>query len=982
MRRFFRAVFAVLAVSTSGARAKEPVPAWIWSSPDPGPGEKVFFRHEFKVPAGVVSAAITLTCDNWNQLWFNGKELGVGWDWNNPQSFDVTPLLKKGGDNLIAVEGRNEGGAAAMALRFRATLADGSRIHRVSNGKWLCGSESSGGWQEPGFAATGWKPAVVVGKMGDRPWGNVISPETSGPSVPEDLTGGFQVAPGFKLERLYQVPKDQGSWVAVTVDGKGRLICSDQYGGLYRVVPGAAGGRIAVEPMPLPLKGAHGLLWHDGVLYVSINEGSDQSGVWRVTDTDGDGDPDKPELMKAFQGRGEHGPHGFAVSPDGEWIYVAAGNHTDPPEVDSSMVRTNWDEDQLLPRRPDGRGHARDRMAPGGWVARFKPDGSGWQLVSIGFRNQYGIAFNDRGDLFSYDADMEWDFGMPWYRPTRICQVVPGSEFGWRNGTGKWPSYYEDSMPASLDIGPGSPTGVISGKGAKFPAKYQRAIYALDWTYATIHAIHLKPDGDGYTAEREELVAGAGLPLTDAVIGADGAMYFLTGGRRTDSALWRVTYTGDEPVDAVGYSSKPLELMDRAKAWEGLGSADRIERFESRVSLEAGGPAEIAARLEGESDPWRIIGGVMALARSGGPQHRGAALAALGRLDLANLDVQQRINALRACGLVFIRLGEATAGERGGILSKIDSAYPSGTPELDAELCRMLSYLQAPGVVRRTLDLMDGAGPTPVPDWLSLVERNANYGKTVKAMMGNLPPAEVIHYVYCLRVVKGPWTKEERMRFFAWLTKLTQSNGGMSYGPFIADLRKETLATCTPEEREWIGKLDPQVVSGSLANLPQPQGPGRQWTVEEVARLAGEGLDGRDTENGKKMYQASLCSACHRFAGEGGSAGPDLSALGGRFNASDIAEAILEPSKVISDQYAFDLITKTDGTQVSGKLVDEKDENWIVATNPFDFTQTVEIEKQLIKDKKPSPVSPMPPGLINRLNPDELKDLLAYLLGK
>ena len=154
------------------------------------------------------------------------------------------------------------------------------------------------------------------------------------------------------------------------------------------------------------------------------------------------------------------------------------------------------------------------------------------------------------------------------------------------------------------------------------------------------------------------------------------------------------------------------------------------------------------------------------------------------------------------------------------------------------------------------------------------------------------------------------------------------------------------------------------------------------WTIDEVVKLADDGLSGRDKENGRKMFQASLCVACHRFGAEGGAAGPDLSALGGRFNVRDLAEAILDPSKVVSDQYAFDLITKTDGTQVTGKLIDEKDEHWIVATSPFDFSQTVEIERNQIKEKKPSPVSPMPPALINALNPDELKDLLAYILGK
>lgn len=969
----------------------------------------MFFRREFELPAEVAGATLTVACDNWSRVWINGQDLGFSADWANPRGYDVTGKIKQGGRNVLAVEGRNDGSSAGMVLRFRATLKDGRKFYVMSDGNWHCASEVPENWQDPALSVSAWPKVTVVAKMGDAPWGPVLSPEGQGPASAVDMTDRYQVAPGFRLERLYQVPKPQGSWVAMTVDAKGRLICADQYGQLYRVTPAAAGEELtAIEPMDIPLRGAHGLLWHEGSLYVTVNEGPSERGVWRVTDSNGDGDPDKAELMKAFHGSGEHGPHALVASPDGKWIYFAAGNHTDCPEFDSSLVSTRFMEDQLLPRRPDARGHARERMAPGGFIVRFRPDGSHWQLFSVGYRNQYDVAFNPEGDLFTYDSDMEWDLGMPWYRPTRICHVVPGSEFGWRNGTGKWPEYYEDSMPSQLDIGPGSPTGVLSGKGAKFPERYQRAIYAFDWTYATIHAIHLSPDGAGYKARREEFVAGSGLPLTDAAMGRDGAMYFLTGGRRTDSALWRVTYRGSESVAPVAFANKELELGDRAKAWENLGSDDRMLRYQGRVALEAGPVAEIRSKLADESDPWRIIGGALALARAGGlaeglPADAGphdgsgkawkvgrydgasdadAVLGALGKLDFAKLSEPQRINALRAYGLLFIRHGGPTPGARAAVLSKIDAAYPSGQPAVDRELCRLLAYLQAPGVVGRTLALMDSAGPTPVPDWLALAKRNAQYGKTVEAMIANLPPAQIIHYIYCLRMVKGPWSRDERERFFAWFGRLAGKSGGASYGGFIEDLKRETLATATAEEREWIGKLDAGAVANPFANIPQPKGPGREWTIDEVVTLAESGLGGRDLENGKRMYQASLCAACHRFGSEGGAAGPDLTALGGRFTARDIAEAILEPSKVVSDQYAFDLITRTDGSQVTGKLIDEKDEHWIVATSAFDFSQTVEIERGSIKEKRQSPVSPMPPGLINRLNPDELKDLLAYLLGK
>ncbi|MES2924234.1 MAG: heme-binding protein [Verrucomicrobiota bacterium] len=1021
MLRFFIPICLILAIMPSRAEpaatpvipretkadpAHQTTAAWIWKSVTPGEKEKVFFRREFELPPEVTKASVTVACDDWNRLLVNGRELGMAGEWANSRTYDVLAALNPGGRNVIAVEGRNTGGAAGMALRFRAKLKDGKKLHVVSDANWQCANEAPEGWQNLDFpAAASWPKAVVIAKMGDAPWGQILPPDSAEGGAIEDLTSAYQVVPGFKLERIYRVPADKGSWVAMTVDDKGRLLCSDQYGKIYRVtLPAGEQGASIVEPLAIPLQGAHGLLWHEGVLWVAVNEGSDQSGIWRVTDSNGDREPDKPELVKAFKGRGEHGPHGLVASPDGKSIYVTSGNFTDLAEMDSSLVSKSWAEDQLLPRRPDARGHARDRFAPGGWIARFDTNGKNFQLFASGFRNAYDIAFNDQGDLFTYDSDMEWDLGTPWYRPTRICHVVPGAEFGWRNGSGPWPPYYEDSMAPTLEIGPGSPTGMVSGAGAKFPARFQRAIFAMDWTFATLYAIHLTRRENGeYHAEREEFISGTGLPLTDATIGKDGAMYFLNGGRRTDSALWRVTYTGSEStapaepaalsgeiargVDidrtllqsaVAGYSSKEtIELL-----WSQIGSIDRLQRYSARLVLEQIPAESWVSRLDQESDPWRVITTAIAVARVGSKEQSAVVLNALDRLEWAKLDQQQQLNWLRAAGLIFARHGPPDEATRQKVLAKIDASFPAKDDFLNRELCRMLSYLQTPGIVARTLTLMDSAGPSPAPDWLALAKRNDKYGKTVEAMIANLPPAQVIHYVYCLRIVKGPWHGDERKRFFAWLAKLSANSGGESYAGFILDLRKETLATCTPEEREWVEKLPTGAPPNPFANLPPIKGPGREWTIDEVVKLADSGLDGRNKEHGKDMFRASLCAACHRFGNEGGAAGPDLTSLAGRFVVRDLAEAILDPSKVVSDQFAFDLITRQDGTEVTGKIIEEKDEKWIIATSPFDFTQTTEIERNAIKGMKHSPVSPMPPGLINRLNPDELKDLLAYLLGK
>ncbi len=822
----------------------------------------------------------------------------------------------------------------------------------------------------------------------------------SGGSLPgevTDRTADFKVAEGFRLDHLHSVTKDEGSWVAVTKDGKGRLIVSDQYGQLFRVsVPALSGGETQVEPLDIPVGGAHGLLWHEGILYIAVNETSTvfpvERGVWMVKQ---EGESfGKPQLIKQINAGGEHGIHSLVPSPDGKWIYLVTGNMAKVPEFSDSFPARIWGDDQLLTRNNDGKGHAAGIMAPAGWVGRFRPDGSEWQLVGIGQRNTYGIAFHDSGELISYDADMEWDFGMPWYRPTRICHIVPGTELGWRNGSGKWPEYYEDSMAPLLNIGPGSPTGVFSGRGFKAPAEYQQAIYAFDWTFATIYAIHLEPDGASFEASKEELVAGAGLPVTDGVIGDDGAMYFATGGRKGESNLWRVVYTGSESTapqlaeggqnelrgKLAGFIREP-RTADLDFIYRHLGSDERTIRFMARAAIERIPDADWASRLEKEDNAWTVIIGSMALARLDAATHRDLIFRSLIKLDWSKLSTQQKLNWLRATGLVFIRDEGPDEAEKAAVLGKVDSAYPADERFLNFELARMLCYLQAPDVVSRTLKLMDEA-PAEAPEpWENLVERNDSYGGGINRVMKNHPPTTQIHYLYCLRAVKGPWKAGERRRAFNWFREIDSRTGGNSYAGAIAMIRKQIFENGTEEEQERFAS-EAEAPKKKAEPLPPVKGPGRAWTVDEVVKLAGDGLEGRDMKNGEAMFRASLCSACHKFGDQGGAQGPDLTNLAGRFTVADLAHSIIEPSQVISDQYEFTEIVTQDGRTTVGRVLSEKDEILVIGINPFDFSQQIEISRADIKTIAPSKNSPMPPAMINRLNPEELKDLLAYLLAK
>jgi glucose/arabinose dehydrogenase len=455
-------------------------------------------------------------------------------------------------------------------------------------------------------------------------------------------------AKGFQVELLYSVPgAEQGSWANLCTDNKGRVIVSDQFGGLYRITPPPIGKPVepeAVEKVPAEIRGVNGMVWAFDALYVGVNDYEEKipSGLYRITDSNGDDQLDKVEMISGIQSKSDHGVHAVVPTPDGKAFFLITGNNTLPPEIeDSSPVRQVWGEDHLLPSMPDGRGHNRGVLAPGGIVYRVSPDGSSCEAYASGFRNIFDGAVNRDGELFTYDADMEYDFNTPWYRPTRICHVTSGAEFGWRNGAGKRMPFYADNLPPVLDIGPGSPTGMTFGYGAKFPAKYQDALFALDWSWGKLYAIHLKPDGSSYSATKEEFVTGAPLPITDAIIHQqDGAMYFTIGGRRVQSGLYRVTYTGDESTELV--KAAPVVSDERrqrhaleafhgkqdpqaiAAAWPALSDKDRFIRFAARTAVEHQPTDTWADKALSESDPAKQVEALLALARVTGvcPQHR------------------------------------------------------------------------------------------------------------------------------------------------------------------------------------------------------------------------------------------------------------------------------------------------------------------------------------------------------------------------
>jgi putative heme-binding domain-containing protein len=156
----------------------------------------------------------------------------------------------------------------------------------------------------------------------------------------------------------------------------------------------------------------------------------------------------------------------------------------------------------------------------------------------------------------------------------------------------------------------------------------------------------------------------------------------------------------------------------------------------------------------------------------------------------------------------------------------------------------------------------------------------------------------------------------------------------------------------------------------------------KKWTLDELLGMVEKGLTKRDFDHGRAMFGAANCFACHRFANEGGSFGPDLSGLAGRFSQRDLLEAVTDPSKVISDQYQAVVIRKTDGTIVTGRIVNLHGDGMNINTDMLNPSGLVGVNRRDIEEMQPSKTSMMPAGLLDTMNQDEVLDLLAFLLSR
>lgn len=750
---------------------------------------------------------------------------------------------------------------------------------------------------------------------------------------------------GFVVEHLRHAAEDEGSWVCMDIDERGRLVVAPERGHLLRMT--VSGTDVEVERLETPVQRAQGLLHVDGVLYCNVNAPlAEGGGLHRLRDLDGDGSFEDHRQLSAWDWGGEHGGHAIRLGPDG-MLYILQGNHVRPPEslADASPLR-NWDEDVLVERLWDPRGHAVGRMSPAGHVLRTDLEGSRWELVAGGLRNAYDMDFDEDGELFAYDADMEWDVGTAWYRLPRVVHLVSGGETGWRSGSAKWSDAWPDANPAVAETGVGSPTGVCFATGSSFPEPWRSTLLLGDWSYGRILACRLEENGAGYTGVIEPFITGKPFNITDMAFGPDGHLYCITGGRGTASDLYRVRWNGersdvrsDEPSQhRLRAHRRALEAMHRVPApesleriWNSMGDDDRSIRFAARVALERIDRDDWADRALAETDPPTSRSALLALARVGTDAHRSRVLARVTE-ELPASAGQQRIDLLR---ITMVALA------RGGRDDRIGDAVAAGYPDLDADFetdrlaSTILAHLEHEVFIDRTLDRLD---------------------ETTE-------PGQQMQFALVLRLAADRFDEEQTNRFGDWVDRARRYEGGLSIQGFVEAIAEPVLGPRSD-------------TADAPPSLPDETDILHAWTMDEVEPYLPLLDADRDTARGRRLLEATLCLRCHRFGSEGGATAPDLTAVGSRFSRRDLLETILEPSRVVSDQYLQQQVRLNDGSVHIGR-VSRSGDDWIV-TGPYGIERTT-IPMRDVEHMEAVDASPMPPGLVNTLTREQLLDLLACL---
>lgn len=886
------------------------------------------------------------------------------------QSLDVTDWLKAG-DNAFSIQVDTVAGPAAVAIEFEVRLKSGNVFHIFSDDAWLLNGEpakvQSQGLVRAELWGVGRRDASLSPIENYEQWQQAKGSDT------EKSQPKFWTTPGFQVALMRTAQANEGSWISLTFDEQGRAIVSREDEGLLRMTFNSEHSNVEkVEAIKVDLRECRGLAFNASDLYANANN---SKALYRVQLNE-DAKTKSVLRLREFPGSVGHGRNDLTINNG--WLYSIHGDSVELPRdnvTDLTSPLRHWAN--------DSRGE--------GYLLGMRLNPTKWEILCGGLRNPYGIAAHPSGEMFTFDADNEYDMGTPWYRPTRVLALFPGGDVGYRTASNKMPPRFHDqpeNLPPVLTIGRSSPTAVFCDPKLAFPEPYRNALYLLDWTYGRALAVHMVPRGAGWRAQAESFLQGRPLNVTDVARGDDGAMYVITGGRKTQSSLYRITAvtTGNEqektPIDeaheraTAEFSAKQLETRKQLEqisrnrdvgglklVLKHLSDSDPVIRHAARIALERMPQQSWRREVASLTDDQAWLYGSLAAAQAMDAAQVSQVLERWLKFDPAALDLSSRLAWVRLCEWCWRSNKGAVNAKSSEVVAKLLATWP------DTRVLQVAP--QASSVeLRQRVALLLGELKSE-----KSIERIAN------DLLASTLQEDQIAGLLSLRQQRTGWTESQRRLQFELLQGADRMLGGEGLPKFMAEIREASLASLSNVERERLAPVlnaqaEVAVVSGPPRSLVQ------KWSIDELAEMTASALIEGDREQGAKIFREALCARCHRMGREGKAFGPDLTFVGRRFSPRDLLESILTPSRSVAENFQLDSIVTQSGDIHTGRILIEGDyrsQKIRIQTDSLKSDSVVEIDKSEIEEHKQLDRSPMPEGLLDTFSRYEIRDLIAYL---
>ena len=792
----------------------------------------------------------------------------------------------------------------------------------------------------------------------------------------------------------------------------------------------------AVRQLPLELKNINNLRYrHDGMLVALAYDGN----VHLLSDTDGDGLEDHSELFWENAGQIQ-APIGMALTPPGyplgEGVFVACKGKVSLL-VDSArtgkadreiIVAQGW---KALPHGVDALGPALDRDGSlyfglgttdytnayqvggegkaayrlddeRGTVMRVSPDFKSREIVATGIRFPVGMAFNRRGDLFA--TDQEGATWLPNGNPfDELIQIQKGRHYGFPP---RHPRHLPDVIdePSVFDYAPQhqSTCGLAFNdpieKGLIFgPKEWDGDALVTGYSRGKLYRTKLVPTEAGYVAQNQ-LLACLNRLAADVCVSPQGNLLVAVhsgdpdwgSGPQGMGTLYRVEYRDkNAPQPVLAWPAAPRELrvaFDRPLELSALKDVTRQtqvefgryvapgDRFESLrpgyavVGMQLGSPRFPLAVHSVQVSPDRRTLSILTDPAVEAAQYA-LTLPGIGRPTDAPPDELPQVAAIDlGCDLSGVSAGwQSTDGK---------TTTEIWLPHVDLDVSRALTESSADH--DRFWDSAKAAGRLTLKTRLDL----SNLLRPV------VQPGSQIDYAWppeqasLILRASSPIT----IKVAASMEPLSGAPAGTAWRVTpAADLRDPLaieieLATKEGEPRlsvTWSTQEDRRERAFPLRRLLIPWAKSSHKEAEAFVRADVPELKGGNWHRGRKLFfsDRALCSRCHTVRGTGGRIGPDLSNLIHR-DYDSVLKDIRQPNAAINPDHVAFIVELKSGRALTGLL--RRNGKQIVVGDKEGREHV--IPEGEIEAMTPATVSVMPEGIDKTISPDEMRDLLTFLL--